>query len=253
MSMFGSIGLGYGQSWGGENGNYGTTASTTGQTSGSQRNNQSTNTSSTARGTTSTSTLDANTQETLRNLIQTLGANGAAGSNIASLAQELYTRGQTAEAALNANNGAIIADAARSGGQQIGRLNTELATGAGSRMNTYVAGATAEAQADLSSKLAALDAQLRTSNRATATGEMQNALQLLSGTQGQNTAQIAELANILKGANSTTTSTQSSQESQTLAALLSMLQNTQQTGQSHTDQHTSSHSSGWGIAGQLGF
>lgn len=247
----GSIGLGYGQSWGGENGNYDTTAQTNTNESSTQRNNQTQNTQSQTSGQTTTSTLDQNTQDVLKRLIENLGASGQ--TDVAALAKSLYDRGTGAEAALNQNVSAVVNEAARTGSREIGRLNTELATAAGSRMNSYVAGATAEAGADLTTKLAAMEAQMRTGNRLQATNEMQQALQLLAGSQGEQTTQIAQLASILKGANTTTSSTQNTQEQQSLAALLQILSQQQQSGTSHTDQHTSSHSSGWGIAGQLGF
>lgn len=127
----------------------------------------------------------------------------------------LVSRAEGAENALNAQTGAILNEARRSGQREVDRLQTDLAQAAGgSTANSFVLGATAEAQAALESQLAAAAAGFAQQNRGVATAEFQNAIDALSsGIAGQatSTQAISQLVNVLRGATQTTTATETGQ------------------------------------------
>lgn len=95
---------------------------------------------------------------------------------------------------------AIIASREKKGTEEIGRQFTQLATGAGSSLNTVVQKQQAEATVDLQSELAATEAEIRL---AAESGDTQQLVQILQGVAGAETAgvqQFATIAELLKGA-----------------------------------------------------
>lgn len=126
------------------------------------------------------------------------------------IAALLERRANTAYQQQRDANKLSLAQAERAGQKTIERLNTQLATDAGgSKKNSFVAGATAEAAVDLEVNLAALGADLEVKARNLQTEEYQNALEAFgaSSAAGATDANaIAQLVGVLRGANARTTS-----------------------------------------------
>lgn len=139
---------------------------------------------------------------------QAVGPDGSQ-ADIARIAKVLEDRANEAEAAQKSANVATLAAARREGERQVTRLNTDLATAAGgSTLNSFVAGATAEATAQLETSLAALEADLGIQARNLGTQEMMMAVEAFKAAQvaGSGDANaISQLIGVLRGANSTTT------------------------------------------------
>lgn len=152
------------------------------------------------------SQLDEETQNVLRNLIQQAGGNAEA-TDLTDFANSLIQRGQATEKALGDNISAIINEARLSGERELQALNTQLATAAGSTQNTFVAGATAQGRADLESKLAAREAELGIAAREAGSRDLLNAFGALSTGAGQETSNIVNLVNALKGGTTASTGT----------------------------------------------
>jgi hypothetical protein len=159
-------------------------------------------TTTTGTTTQQVSQLDPETQAILQNLIASAGG-VAEGADLTGIAQQLLARGEETEAVLGENIEAIIGEARRTGEKELGQLSTQLAAGAGSAQNTFVAGATAEARAALESSLAGQRGQLNIQAREAGGRDLLSAFQALATGSGQETANIASLVNALKGGTTT--------------------------------------------------
>jgi len=184
--------------------------------------------------------LDQETQDLLAQLIQSAGGTiGTTSGELTDLANQLITRGGETEQVLQENINAIIAESRRSGEQEIGQLQTSLATAAGSTQNTFVAGATAEAQADLEAQLAAQQGELNIAARQAGGEDLATAFSALAqvpGAQVQETANVTALVDALKGA-TTTGETISSEELTSLENVLQdILSKTKGTAQAEGTQ-----------------
>ena len=135
---------------------------------------------------------------------------------IAKIAETLATRAGGAEAAINAENAAVIAKAKRDADLRVQRIQTDLAMQAGgSSGNSYVAGATAEAQVGEQVDLAALEANLRLQARNTGTEELSGAVTAYnnaSTSKSNDINALAQLLSVLKGAKAVDTTKQNSTE-----------------------------------------
>lgn len=181
-----------------------------------------TDTSSVNKADSTTKLLRDDVQNTLNDFLLGLVETNADGSaatpanQLKDLGSFLVSRAEGAENALNIQTDSILNEARRSGERQVTRLQADLAQAAGgSTANSFVAGATAEAQAALESQLAAAAATFAQQNRGVATAEFQTAIDALtSGISGDatNTAAISQLVNTLKGATATTTATETGQQ-----------------------------------------
>lgn len=196
--------------------------------------------------TTTTKLFTPEEEEILRNMLSSLGtqesgvspefinaARGAIGA-----AGDLNTRAAGAEEAISSQIAPIIANARRQGERDIGRGRTQLAGAAGSGLDSGVVAATAEAEADLASRLAALESELAINARGVETDERTRAITaLLAGgeaganleTLGSRTqvGNVAEIANLLRGASAETTTTGEAQTEETVTTeqLTEALQN----------------------------
>ncbi len=119
-----------------------------------------------------TTTLDAGTQNILRDLISGLSGGIAGGGGIVDtkvldassgnidFAQFLQGRAGETEDVLNAQTGDIISEARRQGENALELQGTRLAAGAGSNLNSIVQASQAQGRSDLETQLAGLTANL---------------------------------------------------------------------------------------------
>lgn len=186
------------------------------------------NTDTATKADSTTKLLRDDVQNTLNDFLLNLVGQNSDGTKttpddqLKQLATLLTERASGAEAALNQQTSAILNESRRAGQREVDRLQTDLAQAAGgSKANTFVAGATAEAQASLESQLAAAAASFAQQNRNVATTEFQTAIDALSsGIAGEATSvqAISQLVNVLRGATQTTTATEvGSQQTQMTA------------------------------------
>lgn len=210
------------------------------------------------------SQLDQDTQNALKQLISVIGDKYAAGGgsvlsagttaaagNAQGLADLIKTRALGTTDTLNANTAAIVDEARRTGQKNIDTATTGLSRAAGSSLNSFVVQSKQEAQGNLESQLAALNAQLGNDAYKTGTQDLLSAfaaanqsaatganLDITGG--GAGVSEIATLAGILKGANTvgTTTGTQetqtSAQQQDVLTQLSEILKQFSESGTSET-------------------
>ncbi len=202
-------------------------------------------------------TLDAETQSILQNLISSLsGSFAESGGTILSpevsqavpenldFARFLSDRATETESVIGSNTDAIITEARRQGENALEIQGTQLAAGAGSNLNSIVQAANAQGRSDLETSLAGLAAQLGISARqagsqdlATAFGARNEAarggadIQIAGQTAGSQ--QITQLVQALAGATQETTGVTSAvgatTEQQTLEQLVAAIQEISET------------------------
>ena len=162
--------------------------------------------------------LDAKTQQTLSDLISGLGVGSFTASKdttnqLLSVIDQIRT----------GSNVAPVVEAARvKGERQIGQNTTQLAQSVGSSQNSLVQQLNLQAQNDLTTQLAGLQAGLQGQNLNTAAG-------LLQGATTQQQAPLLQLVSLLKGATtsgSTTASSETNTLQNTLATLLEKVTST---------------------------
>ena len=123
---------------------------------------------------------------------------------LAEIAALLFQRGEGAEEAVNKRTGAIVSAERFRGEENINAIESSLARQAGgTKANSFVAGATGKAEAQLSLDLAALESGLSIQARQIETDELTNAANITAtaGAAGATqTNEIVALANVLKGA-----------------------------------------------------
>lgn len=183
-------------------------------------------------------TLSPEVQELLTGLV--MGAGGQVGDSRAveqaqQLSDLLAGRAATADTARTEDIAAIVAEQERAGRAQIDRLFTDLSQQIGSSQGSLVRQAAAEGEASLASQLAGTRGQLNLQARDAATQELLAALGAQTGAAqvtGAETANLATLTNLLKGATTagtTTTQQQVTTEQQLLDVIKSLTTGTTST------------------------
>ncbi len=181
------------------------------------------------------------------------GGGPATGGELANVAQQLLERAEGAESALNSQNAATLSEARRKGSQEIGRGVTELATAAGSSQNSFVQQSGLEAQTQLESSLAALNANLNIEARNTASKEFVDAANLFGQSAqagGQSTGSLANLVQQLRGG--TTVTTDETQQNVTGESTLDSQQKLQEIVKALTVGTSKTKSKGFSIFGSAG-
>lgn len=140
----------------------------------------------------------------LENVLASLtsGEGASATTQLQELAALLGQQALTVEDELNATNAAILASAEAEGVKAIGQATTALSTAAGSSQNTLVQQQSLELQNDLTTQLAALDAELQKENKGVATEQFGQVLAALSAASAAGTADIGAITaigDLLKG------------------------------------------------------
>jgi hypothetical protein len=240
--------------------NYGTTNTSTTGTSNTQANsstqeNSATNTSALTQATQQTQTLDAGTISALQSLIggmasggniysaDTLNAIKALGGTATNMAGQAGTAQseiqRAAEAAVGSAQNTFDTTTT-------GQIN-QYAQGIGGTENSAVMAIKAKAAGDLATQIAGIRAnaavagrQAATSESTAAAGAQQTVAQLLASfDQGktQNSAAIAQLADVLKGATTSSTGT----TAQTGTSNTAATSNTQQSSNTQTSQNSSTN------------
>lgn len=159
-----------------------------------------------------TSTLDAGVRTSLSGFIRdALKGPSEDQQALQDIGSTLTTTAERAAKDLTKNVSKIINEAQRSGERDIMRLQTDVAQASGgSTDNTFVMGATAEAEAGLHSQLAALGGNLALQIHQMQGQDFQNAVAAISAAAGagqQNAQSIAYLVDALKGGQSTSKAT----------------------------------------------
>lgn len=198
--------------------------------------------------TATTSVLDTDTQNILKDLIQQLSQNsqnsdivGGAGQVV----QSLLARASTAGDDLATQTAAILNAARQTGEQALTANTTAAANAAGSALNTFTQGVNAQGRVQLETQLAGVEGQLNLQNRQAVTGEITNALTQLAtipGIAAADTQAILNVVQLLKGATTTATGTTETQASgQTTGQTTQQAQATteQQTGTTQQSSTTS--------------
>ena len=164
-----------------------------------------------------TTLLSQEIQDSLEALVLSLTGKSGAGQDtskdkIDDIGQTLLDRATNAAAEIKTSTDAILAEEERKGLKDITRIGTDLAQAAGGvglKSNSFVAGATVEGRAQLTSQLASLGAQLDIQARGIETAELETAIKAFvsaSGASSQDANTIAALVAQLRGATSVTTS-----------------------------------------------
>lgn len=199
--------------------------------------------------------LDAETEQILQGIIGSIAASGGIEGGAASVAEEgataageaidfarfLTDRSTMTSDFVAENISPIISEARRVGEDELGRLVTQAGTAAGSNLNSFVTGIAAEGRADLESQLAALAANLTIQGRelesrdvAAASSTLQNAAAGAQLPQAQGVGQVAQLANILRGAVSETSGVSTTEAESESEQLMTALREVLETFESKT-------------------
>jgi len=178
-----------------------------------------------------TSSLDLETQNLLKEMIQSIGADllSDEDSDLQGLVTLISERAGSSQQDIFNQISPIIDDARLQGEQELQKLQTQLAQQAGgSTANTLVASSTAVGRANLESSLAKTSGELNLSARQIQTDELSKAVQgLVQAEQGKQAPvqNISSLLNILKGSTveqSQVNEAQSSAESELIRILDSL-------------------------------
>jgi len=183
----------------------------------------------TAETTQTSQALGTDTQNQLMELLTQLGGGAEITGDIA---QTLTDRANTGEADLADNIAAIVAGARERGTEEIGRRSVAASQQAGSSMNSIVQQLGIEGAVDLETQLAELEASLGLQTRQQVTGEFSAA----AGVAGGETAAATQIADVLKGAETTATGTQASNTEQLVQSLQDLVASTTGTVATETQQ-----------------
>lgn len=145
-------------------------------------------------------------------ILQISGGDAGNADEISNIASILLGRATGADADIQKSNDALLERARFEGTREVEALTSSLSRGAGAgkASNSFVAGATAEAEAALEIGLAGLGAELDLGARNTQTQEFTNAAQVFASGSAAGAADnnaLAQLIQVLKGAEATTTQT----------------------------------------------
>ena len=201
--------------------------------------------------------LDQETQDILRNLIQQLSGSAGGGTILdpsilqatdenLDFASFLTERAVGTESVLNSSTDAIVTEARRQGENALEIQGTQLATGAGSNLNSIVQAAQAQGRADLETQLAGLRGSLGIEARAAGSQDLATAFGARSEAarggadisiagQTAGTDQLAQLVEALTGGTTETVGATSAvgttSEQQTLEQLVAAIQDLTETSQ----------------------
>lgn len=154
------------------------------------------------------SSLDDETLATLQNLITGLSGETGQQSQLSSALQE---RALTA----GVDTSAIVANARRKGEVALGQSQQRLAQGAGSSMNTLVQQFGLEEARNMETELAGLEASLQLQNQQQQIAALSTGLTGTQAELGSNISEIAQLADVLKGATQTQSGSQTTDQQTT--------------------------------------
>lgn len=197
----------------------------------------------------STSSLDAETQAFIKDLVSNLAPQdgGASNAQLTELTQLITDRALTSQQAIESQINPIIADARLQGEQQLQALQTQLAQQAGgSTANSSVVSGTAVGRANLETSLAKTAAELQLGARDAVTKELSNAVQGITQGKTGEVGNIAQLLNVLKGADVQQTQVATSSSSAELSKILESLTTVNQRSSSNTNTKTTDFSIGLG-------
>jgi len=187
-----------------------------------------------------TTTLDVETQQTVKDLIAQISAGAVSvdDTSLAELTEAILTRSKTAQADVTGQISSITEDARLQGEQELQQLQTQLAQqSGGSLANTLVASATGVGRANLESQIARTRGELNLQARQIVTDELSSALTGISQVQAQAERtpieNITNLLNVLKGSTTTQeqTGTQETTSESELSRLLTSLTESVSSGQ----------------------
>lgn len=205
------------------------TAQNTSQTTSGQQNSTSAQNTSAQQ---ITSTLSQDVQDQLSQMISTLAQSTDQQTNLT----DFVVNNAMSNAAGGSQNAidAIVASARNKGETAIGRNSVAAAQNAGSSMNSIVQQLGIEGRVKLETDLAALAGQLGLQFQQQNSQDLANAAQIAGGS----TDAIANLANVLKGAETSATSTQQQDTTQLVQDLQNLIGNTNTDKTSRSSQNT---------------
>ncbi|HFD32025.1 MAG TPA: hypothetical protein ENJ28_04850 [Gammaproteobacteria bacterium] len=197
----------------------------------------------------STSSLDAETQAFIKDLVSNLAPtdSGASNAQLTELTQLITDRALTSQQAIEDQINPIIADARLKGEQELQALQTQLAQQAGgSTANSSVVSGTAVGRANLESELAKTAAELQLGARNAVTAELSNAVQGITQGKTGEVNNIARLLDVLKGADVTQIQAATSSSTAELSKILESLTTVNQQSSSNINTKTTKFDIGLG-------